>query len=200
MSHYYTTDRTLEHSYQTVTLKVRGIMLSLVTDRGVFSRNNIDFGSRVLLDHLTLDHVHKALDVGCGYGPIGLFMARYNEDAHITMIDVNERAIELVQKNIDKNKIKNANVCKSDLFEQITETFDLIVTNPPIRAGKDTVFNIYEGAYDHLVEGGSLQVVIQKKQGAPSSVKKLEALFGNCEIVTKNKGYWVLLAKKQKSG
>lgn len=199
MSHYYTTDKSLEHDYQTIKLMIRDIELSLMTDHGVFSRNYIDFGTRVLLENIALNGVKKALDLGCGYGPIGLFIARYDDTINVIMTDVNERAIELVQKNIENNKIINAVVYKSDAFETINETFDLIVTNPPIRAGKETVFKIYEGAYSHLTEGGSLYVVIQKKQGAPSSMKKLEEIFDHCEVVTKTKGYWVLLAKKKKS-
>ncbi len=196
MSHYFTTDKNLDHKYQTIEIDLRDVRLSLTTDRGVFSRNYLDFGTQVLLDNITLKNVHKALDVGCGYGPIGLFMAAFNQQADVTMVDVNERALELAEKNIISNNITNAKTLKSDAFEMIHDTFDLIVTNPPIRAGKDTVFNIYEGAYDHLEKSGSLYVVIQKKQGAPSSVKKLESLFGNCEIVAKVKGYWILLAKK----
>ncbi len=196
MSHYFTTDKSLEHGYQNVKLELRGVRLILTTDRGVFSRNYIDFGTRVLLDYIDLDNVKKALDLGCGYGPIGLFIASYNENVDVTLVDVNERAIALVDMNIKNNKISNAKTAISDVFDSITETFDLIVTNPPIRAGKDTVFKIYEESYNHLGDGGSLYVVIQKKQGAPSSVAKLEEIFGNCEIVTKTKGYWVLLAKK----
>ena len=190
MSHYFIADETLEHDYQTFDFHVRGVSLKLTTDRGVFSRNFVDFGTRVLLDNLTFDHVKKALDLGCGYGPIGLFMARYDESVNVVMTDVNERAIELVKKNISENKIKNAQVILSHAFELIDDTFDLIVTNPPIRAGKETVFEIYEGAYEHLDKGGLFYVVIQKKQGAPSSVVKIENLFGNCTVVNKTKGYW----------
>ncbi len=196
MSHYFIADDSLEHQYETVILDRRGIQLKLTTDRGVFSRKNIDFGTKVLIDHLALNHVKNALDLGCGYGPIGLFIARYNDDIQVLLADVNERALALAQTNITNLHISNARTVLSDVFSSIEETFDLIVTNPPIRAGKKTVFDIYEASYNHLNDGGCMYVVIQKKQGAPSSVKKLELLFGNCEIVAKTKGYWVLLAKK----
>lgn len=199
MSHYFTTDHTLKHQHQTLELNICDIHLSLTTDRGVFSRHVIDFGSRVLIENVALNGFKKVLDMGCGYGPIGLFIARSKKDADIILADINERAIDLTRENIKRNNISNAQVIKSDLFNQIDESFDLIVTNPPIRAGKHIVFGIYEGAYHHLNDGGSLYVVIQKKQGAPSSVKKLEALFGSCKIVTKKNGYWILLAKKLKS-
>ena len=196
MSHYFIADETLDHDYQTFQFDMRDVSLKLTTDRGVFSRNYVDFGTRVLLENLTLDGVKKALDLGCGYGPIGLFIARYDEDIQVTLSDVNDRAIALVKKNILDNKIKNAKPILSNVFESIKDTFDLIVTNPPIRAGKDTVFEIYEGAFEHLEKGGLLYVVILKKQGAPSSVAKIESLFGHCEIVAKTKGYWILFAKK----
>ena len=178
---------------------MRGTQLYLKTDRGVFSRKYIDFGSRVLMENLDFEGVKSALDMGCGYGPIGLFIAQHNPDVSVTLVDINERAIDLAKENAKQNQIHNATIIQSNLFEHISDTFDLVVTNPPIRAGKNIVFSIYEEAYQHLNVGGSLYVVIQKKQGAPSSVKKIETLFGSCEIVTKKNGYWILLAKKQKS-
>ncbi len=199
MSHYYITDDTLDHTYQTIDFDMRNVRLILTTDRGVFSRNYIDYGTKILIENLDLNHVKKALDIGCGYGPVGLFIAGYDNEINVVLSDVNERAIALAKKNIEDNHISHAKALVSHVFEKINESFDLIVTNPPIRAGKDTVFSIYEGANNHLNDGGSLYVVIQKKQGAPSSVKKIETLFGNCEILVKSKGYWVLLAKKEKS-
>ena len=199
MSHYFVSDDTLEHAYQTIAFDMRHVRLTLTTDRGVFSRNYIDYGTKVLIENLTLDHVKKALDMGCGYGPVGLFIASYDSAIDVVLSDVNERAIELVKKNMSDNHIAHAKPVLSNAFEHIDDSFDLIVTNPPIRAGKDTVFSIYEGAYNHLNDHGSSYVVIQKKQGAPSSVKKLEEIFGNCEILEKSKVYWVLLAKKEKS-
>lgn len=196
MSHYFTDDKTLEHDYQTFDFQMRNVSLKLTTDRGVFSKDYVDFGTQVLLENLALDDCKKALDLGCGYGPIGLFIATYNKTCDVLLADVNPRALELVEMNIINNHIEHAKVMLSNGFEHIHSTFDLIVTNPPIRAGKETVFRMYEGAYEHLEKGGVFYVVIQKKQGAPSSVAKIESLFGHCEILTKTKGYWVLFAKK----
>ena len=196
MSHYFQDDKTLGHDYQTFTFSCQNITLSLTTDRGVFSRDYVDFGTRVLLNYIEVNQAKNILDLGCGYGPIGLFIARLNGIAKVTLSDVNERVLGLVENNAKHNNIDNVSIVHSDAFSNINDMFDLIVTNPPIRAGKEKVFEMYEGAYEHLVDEGVLYVVIQKKQGAPSSVKKLEALFGNCQIVAKEKGYWVLLAKK----
>jgi len=137
------------------------------------------------------------LDVGCGYGPIGLTAARLVGSGHVTMIDINERAVELAKENAKLNGITNVTILQSDLFEAVkTERFQVILTNPPIRAGKAVVHRIFEEGYELLQEGGSMWVVIQKKQGAPSAMDKLEAIFGEVEEVTRDKGYWILRAQK----
>jgi 16S rRNA (guanine1207-N2)-methyltransferase len=133
------------------------------------------------------------LDVGCGYGPIGIIISSlYNKP--VTMVDINERAIGLASENIKLNNVQNVNVFKSNIYSAIdtTNKFASIVTNPPIRAGKDVIYQIYDGAYDRLLPGGELWVVIQKKQGAPSTKTHLEELFGNCEVVGKESGYFIL--------
>jgi 16S rRNA (guanine1207-N2)-methyltransferase len=136
------------------------------------------------------------LDIGAGYGPIGIVVSKlYDKD--VDMCEINERAYGLILKNIDQNDAKKAYAYNSDLYEKIgLKKYSSIITNPPIRAGKSVVFDIYDGAFNHLENGGELWVVIQKKQGAPSSKAHLEELFGNCEIVTKDKGYYILKSKK----
>ena len=133
--------------------------------------------------------------MGAGYGPLGIVISNlYNK--HTVMCEINERAYNLNKKNIEENKA-NATVYQSDLYEAVKDmSFASIVTNPPIRAGKDIVYQIYDGAYEHLVKGGELWVVIQKKQGAPSSKDHITNLFGNCEIVARDKGYYILKAVK----
>ena len=138
------------------------------------------------------------LDVGCGYGPIGLTAAKLVPDGHVTMIDINERAVELSRENAKGNGIANVTIMQSNLLTEVNKRdFDVILTNPPIRAGKDTVHTIFEQAYDHLKTGGTLWIVIQKKQGAPSAKTKLESLFTRVEEVTKDKGYRIFKAVKE---
>ena len=167
------------------------------TDSGVFSKQFIDYGSRSLIETFepnTLDG--DVLDMGAGYGPIGIVISKtYSKCFH--MCEINSRAFELLQKNIKVNSV-NAIAYHSDLYAALPDDllFASIVTNPPIRAGKDIVFKIYSGAYNHLMPGGELWVVIQKKQGAPSSKKYIEDIFGNCEIVNRDKGYYILKAIK----
>lgn len=197
MSHYYTNDKQLNHEIQEIRFSMNQHEILLDTDRGVFSRNKLDFGSKVLLTHIDFSKPYKQIiDIGCGYGPMGIYAAKQCPNALVLMADVNERAVDLTSRNIIKNHVENATAVISFLFENINQKADLIMSNPPIRAGKKTVFKLYEQSYDHLNKNGVFYAVIQKKQGAPSSVKKLEELFGNCEIIAKEKGYWVLFAKK----
>jgi 16S rRNA (guanine1207-N2)-methyltransferase len=137
------------------------------------------------------------LDVGCGYGPIGLSLANYYQDRMIHMVDVNGRAIELAKENAELNRIQNVKVYESDCLLNVKEkTFAAILTNPPIRAGKKTVHDIFEQSFEHLTSQGELWVVIQKKQGAPSAIEKLNNLFNHVETIDKSKGYFVIKAQK----
>ncbi len=168
------------------------------TDAGVFSKAYIDFGSFTMLEAFTPNTIDAPiLDMGCGYGPIGIVVSTLY-DREVLMVDINERAINLTNDNIKTNKVDKAKAQKSYIYDSIPDEmmFSSIITNPPIRAGKKVVFDIYDGAYNHLLPGGELWVVIQKKQGAPSSMKHLEELFSNCEVVCKNKGYFILKSRK----
>ncbi len=198
MSHYYLNDEKLNHEIRRIKFTINQYDIYLDTDRGVFSRDQLDFGSRVLLENIDFNDSYKTIiDMGCGYGPMGIFAAKNCPNAKVIMADVNERAVDLASKNTAINQVDNTVVKVSFLFENIDEKADLIMSNPPIRAGKQTVFKLYEEACAHLNSGGVFYAVIQKKQGAPSSVKKLEELFDNCEVIAKEKGYWVLLSKKR---
>lgn len=170
------------------------------TSNSVFSKNGVDFGSMLLVETVIKENANfkgNILDLGCGYGPIGVMLAKLIENANVTMSDVNERALELAKMNAEENKVKTrVKTLSSSAFDNINENFDMIVTNPPIRAGKDVVFSFYEGAYEHLNKGGHLYVVIQKKQGSPSTKEKLESLFGNCETAEKKSGYFIFRAVK----
>ncbi|PKK97599.1 MAG: 16S rRNA methyltransferase [Tenericutes bacterium HGW-Tenericutes-3] len=142
------------------------------------------------------DTQKTVIDMGCGYGPIGIYIGKAYPDKHVYLFDVNERAVEMALKNQKVNAVNNIQINVSNLFDQVNVKADVIVTNPPIRAGKQTVFKLYEDAYSNLNDGGVLYVVIQKKQGAPSSVNHLTSIFGECEVIEKKKGYWILFAQK----
>jgi 16S rRNA (guanine1207-N2)-methyltransferase len=196
--HYFSKKPHSKSSPKTWTCHLKGVAFSFTSDHGVFSKNEVDFGSRILIDAFEEPQTPgDMLDLGCGYGPIGLSLAKTFPERHVFLTDVNERAISLAQQNAKQNNISNVTCKVSDRFEQLTDqTFSAIVTNPPIRAGKSTVHEIFEDSFRFLVPSGELWVVIQKKQGAPSAKEKLKEQFGNVEVVTKNKGYYILLAKK----
>jgi len=200
-NHYYDRNPTVAHDRRVIEDTIRGVTLSLVTDAGVFSKHGVDYGSRLLIRNLRLDGHERMLDVGCGYGPIGLFAAKLNPSMHVTMIDINERAVELARENAERNRIANVTVLQSDGFEELRKSgkegpFSLIATNPPIRAGKQTVHRLFEESLDWLTEGGELWIVIRKQQGAPSALAKLQQLFALVEEADKDKGYRVYRAVK----
>jgi len=195
--HYYSQRPQTASDKRIHETELRGRKLRFATDAGVFSKAAIDYGSRVLIEAMDIPAGARVLDVGCGYGPIGLSAAALNAEGTVTMVDVNERAVALAKENAALNGIRNVEVLVSDVYEAVRgKVFDIILTNPPIRAGKAVVHRILEEGAELLAPGGSIWVVIQKKQGAPSAAAKLEEVYGSCVEVTKDKGYRILKAVK----
>jgi len=195
--HYYSEKPSVSSDRHVIEATLRGKTYKFTTDAGVFSKKGVDFGSKLLIESMEFKDNARVLDVGCGYGPIGLSAATMAVNGFVTMVDMNQRALELVRMNAAANGIKNVKVLQSDALAAVKqEQFDVILTNPPIRAGKETVHRIFTEAREALVPGGTLWVVIQKKQGAPSAYAKLEELFERVEEVTKDKGYRIFKAVK----
>lgn len=196
--HYYSKTQQVKSDPKYWDFHLDDQTLRFKTDNGVFSKREVDFGSRLLISSFLEPGIEgDFLDIGCGYGPIGLSLAKQLPNRHIHMVDVNTRALELACENAELNGIKNISVYESDRFENIKYSgYSAIVTNPPIRAGKKIVHDIFEQSFEHLSPGGDLWVVIQKKQGAPSAIEKLSSLFDDVETVVKKKGYYILKAKK----
>lgn len=192
---YYEDNQDLSHDFKTLTVELLGQSMRFKTDRGVFSKNGIDYGSRVLLENYQPESAKSLLDVGCGYGTLGLTLAK-KFDLDVTMVDVNSRALDLCRQNAIDNAVSNSKIELSNIYESVSEKYDAIISNPPIRAGKEVVHEILAGAFGHLNDGGHLTIVIQKKQGAPSAQKKMEEVFGNCQLVARDKGYFILRSYK----
>ena len=192
---YYAENPDAAHDIHELRVDLLGEKMTFLTDAGVFSKKMIDFGSQLLLKCLEVNQGETVLDVGCGYGPLGLSLAKaYGVQA--TMVDINNRALNLARQNAERNKVE-ATIFQSNIYEQVKGKFDHVISNPPIRAGKQVVHEIIEKSKDFLGIGGDLTIVIQKKQGAPSAKSKMEDVFGNCEIVKKDKGYYILRSVNQ---
>ncbi|MBO0961553.1 class I SAM-dependent methyltransferase [Neobacillus sp. MM2021_6] len=196
--HYYSRTQKVESNPILWDYTLKSHLFRFKTDNGVFSKREVDFGSRLLIESFVMpDAEGFVLDVGCGYGPIGLSIAKDNPRCTVHMVDVNERAIQLASENASLNRIENVEIYESDRLLSVKgNNFAAIVTNPPIRAGKKTVHDIFEQSYEHLVPSGALWVVIQKKQGAPSTLEKLRSLFSEVETINKSKGYFIIKAIK----
>lgn len=196
--HYYSRKPQTESKPRHWNFTLLGYNFRFETDTGVFSKSEVDFGSRVLIDAFEAPDLEgPILDIGCGYGPIGLSIAKANEGKTVHLVDVNTRAIQLAEKNAAANGIQNVRIYESDGLSAVdTANFAAIITNPPIRAGKETIFRFYDESYEKLISKGELWVVIQKKQGAPSTFSYLEEIFGQVDVVEKSRGYWIIKATK----
>ncbi|MTB63984.1 methyltransferase [Streptococcus sp. zg-86] len=192
---YYEKNPSVAHDLHELRVTLLGEEMFFLTDAGVFSKKMVDYGSQVLLNTVELEKDKRLLDVGCGYGPLGLTLGKVF-GVRPTMVDINSRAVDLAIQNAEKNKVEAA-IFQSDIYEVVSGTFDYVISNPPIRAGKAVVHEIITGAYDYLIDSGRLTIVIQKKQGAPSAKAKMEEVFGNCTILKKDKGYYILESVKE---
>lgn len=197
MNHYFEDNRHLKSNRKEVSFRFWCFNYSFILDNGVFSKDGIDIGTNVLLDYVSKQTLgNKILDLGCGVGPIGIILKKVFPDSEFHMVDVNDRALELAIENAKLNDV-DVNIYKSNSYEHVTDTdFTDIITNPPIRAGKQVIYEMFEHAYDHLCISGKLWIVIRKSHGANSAKAKVESVFGNCEVVKKDKGFYVLKAEK----
>ena len=198
MSHYFQNDPNLASNLQKISFDIAGLHMSLWTDNGVFSKSRVDEGSFAFLKVLLpLNLTGKILDLGCGYGTIGLTIALASPKASITLADINTRALALCEKNAQELGLsQRVTILQSDIYSKIEGQYDSIVVNPPIRAGKRVTYAMYEGAKQRLIDGGSLFIVIRKAQGAPSASAYIESLFGNITLLKRDKGYYIYQAKK----
>jgi 16S rRNA (guanine1207-N2)-methyltransferase len=195
MTHYFNQDNdTLKSNQKMIAFRVNNTPLKFYTDHGVFSKDNFDRGTEVLLKYMEITpNMKSALDLGCGYGVVGVYLNKvYGID--VDMLDVNKRAIELAQKNIELNNVEG-NVFYSDGFEVVNRKYDLIVSNPPIRAGKNVYYRFFEDSVKYLNKDGILYVVINKKHGADSAISKLKTIFEVVEVVNRKKGFNVIKCK-----
>ncbi|HBB04989.1 MAG TPA: 16S rRNA methyltransferase [Firmicutes bacterium] len=198
MGQYFDNVEGLSHKDILIRFSFLGKEYCLHSDNGVFSKDGLDDGTRLLLETIAqADLGTSILDVGCGVGPIGLILASVSPERSLTLIDVNDRALALAKQNAsDLGVSQRVQIQHSDVYHSIDSIYDTIVTNPPIRAGKKVTYAIYEGGLKHLKEGGKLLLVIRVKQGAYSALAYISSLYKKTEILAKKKGYLVLQAIK----
>lgn len=196
MEHYFTNNPTSKSEERLIEYRIKDKTIKFISDNGVFSKGHVDIATNFMLNVIIEEKITgKVLDVGCGYGAIGITLSKFF-DIEVTMLDINERALALAKKNVKLNDLENIKIIESDGFEKITDEYDYIITNPPIRAGKAVIYKMYEDAYKHLKNGGKLYLVINKKHGAPSTKEYLTQIFGNCEILDKKTGFHVMMCEK----
>lgn len=195
MNHYFINDPSDKNEYRVISFVFDDIPISLITDRNVFSNRRLDDGTLALLKVLSRANLEgNFLDLGAGYGPIGLTLKIVNPKLDVTLSDINERCIKLI--NINKERLHlDVKAVVSDSFLNITENFNTISLNSPISCGKKVCFKLYQDVKEHLISGGSFYLVIRKDKGALSHIKYLSSLFSEVNVIYKEKGYYCILAK-----
>lgn len=194
MSHYFSSNQSTLSEPFTIDISFFGKSYPFVSDAGVFSKRQFDYGSRVMLEAVIDQLSGRVLDLGCGYGPVGVLIGLHRPVA-LTMVDVNPRAVELAKANALAHGVA-ADVIVSDGLDKVSGVFDHILLNPPIRAGKAVIYRLFEQAYEHLADGAQLIIVIRKKQGADSAKRKLQAIYDRVETIDRSGGYHVIVATR----
>ena len=194
MNHYFTNNEDLKENIQKVEVDINGIRYYFYTDNGVFSKGELDFGTELLLKMFKYNRTEdkKALDIGCGCGPIGLYLSKLGFS--VDMTDVNLKAINLSKRSIEEQGIE-ANVFESDAYLNINNKYDYILSNPPIRVGKEKLYEILMNSKNYLNKDGEFWIVVRKKQGAESIIKDMSNVYNSVQVIHKKKGFYILKIK-----
>ena len=197
---YFENNDKLMSKKREISVVLNDVTYSFISDNGVFSKSEVDYGSLALLKVILKQDISgNILDVGCGYGTIGLILAKNFHQTECTLIDINLRACALACENAKRWKLDNVQIFESNIFEKVEGEFDFIITNPPIRAGKKVIYTIFEQSFHHLKQNGSLFIVIRKSHGAESAQRFISSVFGNCELLKRDKGFYIYQATKEQS-
>lgn len=193
MSHYFENDKNLVSDIKTFNVNISNNLFTFNTDNGVFSKGELDYGTYLLIKNvLKMDLSGEILDLGCGYGPIGIILKKL-KNVNVTMSDVNHRAIHLVKMNAKKNNVDIQSVI-SDGYENISGVFSYVISNPPIRVGKKKLYELMIETKNHLEKNGELIIVVRKEQGALSLIKDMK-MYYNVNVIDKDKGFLIISLK-----
>lgn len=194
MAHYFTNNENLSHDIEKINVVIHSTNYYFYTDNGVFSKGELDFGTELLIKTFkyTYPQEKQALDIGCGCGPIGIYLSK--QGFAVDMCDVNERALGLAEKASNEQKL-NANVFLSDAYNAVDKKYDYILSNPPIRVGKEKLYEIVMKAKDYLKESGEVWLVVRKDKGADSMVRNMKEVYKSVEIMAKKKGFYIIKAQ-----
>lgn len=195
MSQYFEENNKLIDEKKLITIKFKDKYYKVYTNNGVFSKDKLDYGTKLLLENITENNLAgHILDLGCGYGIIGIVLASTYPNIQIDMCDITDRAVNLSKENTKNLNLNNTNIIKSDIYENIDKKYNYIITNPPIRAGKDIIRKFLFGAKDYLEDNGELWFVMRKDHGVKSMIKELENIY-KIEIKEKSKGFYIVICR-----
>tara|TARA_Y100000310_G_C20588892_1_gene766918 strand:- start:29 stop:619 length:591 start_codon:yes stop_codon:yes gene_type:complete len=195
MPHYFSEKQTSPLNPQKINARLRGRLFEFWTGSGVFSAKRVDKGTELLVNSAIINE-GRVLDMGCGIGIVGIVVAKYFPDIMVVMTDINKRAVKLAKRNIKLNNVDNVEVRHGNLFEPINEKFNIILINPPQKAGKKLCFEMIEKSADYLVKKGLLQIVARHNKGGKELSKRMREVFGNVKDIAKKAGYRVYVSEK----
>jgi 16S rRNA G1207 methylase RsmC len=200
LNHYFVEHPKSKMRLGIIHTHLRGIHFEFLTASGVFSKKRVDLGTRLLIESMVLPQEGYVLDIGCGYGAVGIAAATFNPNLRVVMVDVNERAVRLARQNAEKNYVSNVEVRRGYLYEPVKDlVFNGVLSNPPVSAGMETVKAIISEAPEHMASKALFQMVVKSKIGGKRLLMVFEEAFENIEVLARKSGYRVLMSKKQLS-
>lgn len=199
-NHYFTSHPKSKLKFGVIHAYLRGKPYKFLTASGVFSKKRLDPGTKLLIEAMRLPEKGYVLDIGCGYGAVGIAAATFNPNLQVVMVDLNQRAVMLAKRNVALNKASNVEVRRGNLYEPVKDmVFNCILSNPPVSAGLTTVKKIIFQAPEHMAEKATLQIVLKSKVVGERLMQTFRETFGNLEIIARESGYRVLMSEKQNS-